>query len=269
MAFNFQEAFQQALQKTMPAKNKSRSASIAWQEAMQNQPKAPTLPVATAAPPSWGQEAFERARAAAQQPAAGQGGWGQSIFEQALAASPQPVTFAQLAAGQGSWGGDAFQRALAGVLSGQVPISQYYPQGGAGQLDFSDWYRDYQRMGGGGGWGGGGGGGWGGGARIPKMDWLRPWEEFRTGQPTTQPYFAEWLESMRPQMQRQYMGQLPPKAEPPRGTIAGETTEGWRQWLQDKLAQNAMYQQWWKHPPEERGMYYGRMAPRMRQMAGI
>ena len=237
MAFNFQEAFQQALQKTMPAKNMSRSASTAWQKAMQNQPKAPTLPAATAAPPGWGQEAFERARAAAQQPAAGQGGWGQ----------------------------EAFQRALAGVLSGQVPISQYYPQGGGRPLDFSDEYRAYQQMGGGG-WGGGGGG------IAPEraiMDWLRPWEEFRTGQPTTQPYFAEWLESMRPQLQRQYLGQLPPELERTRGTTAGETTESWRQWLQDKLAQNAPYQQWWRLPPEERGMYYGRMAPRMRQMAGI
>jgi len=267
MAFNFQQAFQQALQKTMPAKNMSRSASTAWQKAMQNQPKAPTLPAATAAPPSWGQEAFQRARAVEQaRAAAGQGGWGQSIFEQALAASPQPATFAQAAAGQGGWGQEAFERARADVLSGRVPISQYYPQGGAGQLDFSDWYRDYQRMGGGGGWGGGGGG------IAPEraiMDWLRPWEEFRTGQPTTQPYFAEWLESMRPQLQRQYLGQLPPELERTRGTTAGETTESWRQWLQDKLAQNAPYQQWWRLPPEERGMYYGRMAPRMRQMAGI
>ena len=256
MAFNFQQAFQQALQKTMPAKNMSRSASTAWQEAMQKQPKAPTLPVATAAPPGWGLEAFQRALAASSHP----------LSYAPIAAAPQPRTLAQIMAEQGGWGGEAFERARADVLSGRVPISQYYPQGGAGQLDFSDWYRDYQRMGGGGGWGGGGGG------IAPEravMDWLRPWEEFRTGQPTTQPYFAEWLESMRPQMQRQYMGQLPPKAEPPRGTIAGETTESWKQWLQDKLAQNAPYQQWWRLPPEERGMYYGRMAPRMRQMAGI
>ena len=256
MAFNFQQAFQQALQKTIPAANMSRSASVAWQEAMQKQPKAPTLPVATAAPPGWGLEAFQRALAASSHP----------LSYAPIAAAPQPRTLAQIMAEQGGWGGEAFERARADVLSGRVPISQYYPQDGAGQLDFSDWYRDYQRMGGGGGWGGGGGG------IAPEraiMDWLRPWEEFRTGQPTTQPYFAEWLESMRPQMQRQYMGQLPPEAKPPRGTIAGETTESWKQWLQDKLAQNAPYQQWWRLPPEERGMYYGRMAPRMRQMAGI
>ena len=241
MAFNFQEAFQQALQKTMPAKNKSRSASIAWQEAMQNQPKAPTLPAVTAAPPSWGQEAFKQAKAAA---LAGQGGWG-----------------------QGGWGQEAFERAKQAALEGYG--ERYGGLSPNGSWTLPNWGVPYPPLPP---WGrGGGGGGGGGGIALKRaiMDWLRPWEEFRTGQPTTQPYFAEWLEAMRPQLQRQYLGQLPPELERTRGTTAGETTESWRQWLQDKLAQNAPYQQWWRLPPEERGMYYGRMAPRMRQMAGI
>ena len=237
----------------------SRAASPDWLTAMKAEPRNQvTLPA------GWGQTAFETAFEAASAPAqtpitftaTQPGSWGQTLWEAAKAASPKPLTFGQLAAGQGGWGGDAFQQALKGVQSGQAPIGQYYPQGGISPPDFSDWYRNYQQMGGG--FGGGGGGGGGGG--TPEMDWLRPWETFRGGQTYTQPNWLDWLEQMRPQLQRRYMGQLPPGAE------VEPTTPGWEAWLAQQQAK--LKQEWWQRPLYEKGMYPGRMAPPMRTIAG-